>query len=79
MQFFSLLLKMIGARNTLEVGVFTDYSLLATALALPYDGRVVAIDTNRANYELGRPGSRRPASRTRSTSARATASLDVEH
>ncbi|KAL6661715.1 hypothetical protein ACP70R_001099 [Stipagrostis hirtigluma subsp. patula] len=55
MQFFSMLLKMIGARNTLEVGVFTGYSLLATALALPDDGRVVGIDVDRASYELGRP------------------------
>ncbi|KAL6644599.1 hypothetical protein ACP70R_016207 [Stipagrostis hirtigluma subsp. patula] len=55
MQFFSLLLKMIGARNTLEVGVFTGYSLLAAALALPDDGRAVGIDVDRASYELGRP------------------------
>ncbi|XP_040382995.1 caffeoyl-CoA O-methyltransferase 1-like [Oryza brachyantha] len=54
-QFFSLLLKMIGARNAVEVGVFTGYSLLATALALPDDGRVVAIDVSRDYYELGRP------------------------
>jgi predicted O-methyltransferase YrrM len=55
MQFFSVLLKMIGAKNTIEVGVFTGYSLLSTALALPADGKVVAIDVNREYYELGRP------------------------
>ncbi|KAK3123783.1 hypothetical protein QOZ80_8AG0635960 [Eleusine coracana subsp. coracana] len=55
MQFFSMLLKMIGAKRTLEVGVFTGYSLLATALALPDDGKVVAIDASREHYELGRP------------------------
>nr|XP_051202294.1 tricin synthase 1-like [Lolium perenne] len=55
MQFFSVLLKMIGARNTIEVGVFTGYSLLSTALALPADGKVFAIDVNREYYELGRP------------------------
>uniref|UniRef100_A0A0E0AX50 Caffeoyl-CoA O-methyltransferase n=1 Tax=Oryza glumipatula TaxID=40148 RepID=A0A0E0AX50_9ORYZ len=55
MQLFSVLLKMIGARNAVEVGVFTGYSLLATALALPDDGRVVAIDVSREYYELGRP------------------------
>uniref|UniRef100_A0A0E0QKQ3 Caffeoyl-CoA O-methyltransferase n=1 Tax=Oryza rufipogon TaxID=4529 RepID=A0A0E0QKQ3_ORYRU len=55
MQFFSVLLKMIGARNAVEVGVFTGYSLLATALALPDDGKVVAIDVSREYYELGRP------------------------
>ncbi|KAM0854187.1 hypothetical protein ACQ4PT_050589 [Festuca glaucescens] len=55
MQFFSVLLKMIGARYTIEVGVFTGYSLLSTALALPADGKVVAIDVNCEYYELGRP------------------------
>ncbi|CAL5063797.1 unnamed protein product [Urochloa decumbens] len=39
-QLFGLLLEMLGARNTIEVGVFTGYSLLATALALPDDGKV---------------------------------------
>ncbi|TVT96707.1 hypothetical protein EJB05_58064 [Eragrostis curvula] len=55
MQFFSMLLKMIGTKDTLEVGVFTGYSLLATALALPDDGKVVGVDSNREWYELGRP------------------------
>ena len=39
-QLFGLLIEMLGARNTIEVGVFTGYSLLATALALPDDGKV---------------------------------------
>ncbi|KAM3206925.1 hypothetical protein ACQJBY_062230 [Aegilops geniculata] len=55
MQFFSVLLKMIGASNTIEVGVFTGYSLLTTAIALPAGGKVVAIDASREYYELGRP------------------------
>uniref|UniRef100_A0A0A8ZX96 Caffeoyl-CoA O-methyltransferase n=1 Tax=Arundo donax TaxID=35708 RepID=A0A0A8ZX96_ARUDO len=55
MQFFSVLLKAIGAKNTLEVGVFTGYSLLVTALAIPDDGKVVAIDRSREYYEVGRP------------------------
>uniref|UniRef100_R7W5H2 Putative caffeoyl-CoA O-methyltransferase n=1 Tax=Aegilops tauschii TaxID=37682 RepID=R7W5H2_AEGTA len=42
-------------RNTIEVGVFTGYSLLATALVLPEDGKVVAIDVNRKDFELGLP------------------------
>jgi predicted O-methyltransferase YrrM len=45
-QFFQVLLGAIAARNTLEVGVFTGYSSLVTALALPPDGRVVACDLN---------------------------------
>ena len=37
----SMLLKITNAKNTLELGVFTGYSLLSTALALPDDGRVM--------------------------------------
>ncbi|WP_039739556.1 O-methyltransferase [Saccharomonospora halophila] len=43
-RFLATLVRAIGARRTLEVGVFTGYSLLATALALPPDGEVVALD-----------------------------------
>jgi caffeoyl-CoA O-methyltransferase len=42
----ALLVKLIGARRTLEIGVFTGYSSLAVALALPEDGRVVACDVS---------------------------------
>jgi O-methyltransferase len=41
-----LLARLIGARRTLEIGVFTGYSALAVALALPADGRVVACDVS---------------------------------
>jgi caffeoyl-CoA O-methyltransferase len=43
-QFLQLLVKAIGARRALEIGVFTGYSSLAVALALPEDGRVTALD-----------------------------------
>lgn len=43
-QLMGLLLQLLGARRTLEIGVFTGYSTLVTALALPEDGRVVACD-----------------------------------
>lgn len=39
-QFLSMLLKIMNAKKTIEVGVFTGYSLLSTALALPDDGKV---------------------------------------
>jgi predicted O-methyltransferase YrrM len=45
-QFMMLLVKLIGAVKTLEVGVFTGYSSLCTALALPPNGRIVACDVN---------------------------------
>ncbi|CAN6851680.1 unnamed protein product [Brassica oleracea] len=51
--FLSMLLKIINAKNTLELGVFTGYSLLTTALALPEDGRITAIDIDKKAYEVG--------------------------
>ena len=46
-RFMTLLLSCLGARRTIEVGVFTGYSTLITALALPNTGRIVACDINR--------------------------------
>ncbi|XP_019420388.1 PREDICTED: caffeoyl-CoA O-methyltransferase-like [Lupinus angustifolius] len=54
-QLVSMLLKLINAKNTIEIGVYTGYSLLSTALALPHDGKVLAMDVNREYYELGLP------------------------
>jgi caffeoyl-CoA O-methyltransferase len=45
-QFMALLARLLGARRVLEVGVFTGYSSLAVALALPADGRIVACDVS---------------------------------
>ena len=45
-QFMALLVRLLGARRCLEVGVFTGYSALATALALPADGLLVACDVS---------------------------------
>ncbi len=42
----ALLMHLIGARRTIEIGVYTGYSALAVALALPEDGRVIACDIN---------------------------------
>lgn len=43
-QFMAMLVKLIGARTTVEVGVFTGYSALCVAMALPADGRVIGCD-----------------------------------
>ncbi|MBD2104897.1 O-methyltransferase [Leptolyngbya sp. FACHB-261] len=45
-QFMGLLLQLIGATRVLEVGVFTGYSSLCMALALPPEGKIVACDVS---------------------------------
>lgn len=51
----SLLLKLVNAKKTIEIGVYTGYSLLLTALSLPNDGKIIAIDVDRSSFELGLP------------------------
>jgi caffeoyl-CoA O-methyltransferase len=53
-QFFQLLIRMLGARRTLEVGVFTGYSSLSVALALPPDGRIIACDVSEEYTSIAR-------------------------
>lgn len=43
-QLMALLVQLMGARRCLEIGVFTGYSSLAVALALPPGGSIVACD-----------------------------------
>ncbi|MCH7943443.1 MAG: class I SAM-dependent methyltransferase [Proteobacteria bacterium] len=45
-QFMALLVELMGAVRCIEVGVFTGYSSLAVALALPPEGRIVACDVS---------------------------------
>ena len=45
-QFLALLMKLMNAKKTLDIGTFTGYSALVVALALPADGEVYALDVN---------------------------------
>ena len=53
--FLAFLVRLIGARNALEVGTFTGYSALAVALALPKGGKLVACDISEEWTSVGRP------------------------
>jgi predicted O-methyltransferase YrrM len=54
-QFMALLVRAIGARRCIEVGVFTGYSALTVALALPADGHILACDISDEYTRVGRP------------------------
>jgi predicted O-methyltransferase YrrM len=43
-QFMAWLVTLIGAKRTIDIGVFTGYSALVVALALPEEGQVIACD-----------------------------------
>ncbi len=45
-QFMRLLIEILGAKKTLDIGVFTGYSALSVALALPSNGKVIACDVS---------------------------------
>jgi predicted O-methyltransferase YrrM len=45
-QFMGLLMRLMEARMTIEVGVFTGYSSISVAMALPDDGKIIACDVS---------------------------------
>ena len=49
-----LLVRLIGAKRTLEIGTFTGYSALAVASALPGDGRLIACDVSEEWTQVAR-------------------------
>jgi len=55
LQFLQNLCRAIGAKKTLDVGVYTGYSSLSIALAIPEDGKVIALDIDEKIPEVGRP------------------------
>jgi predicted O-methyltransferase YrrM len=54
-QFMALLVRLLGARRAVEVGVFTGYSALCVALALPADGHILACDVSEEYTRTARP------------------------
>ncbi|RZC13789.1 putative caffeoyl-CoA O-methyltransferase [Glycine soja] len=59
-QLMAFLLKLLNAKKTIEVRVFTGYSLLLTALTIPNDGKIIAMDLDRKAYEIGLPFIKKP-------------------
>jgi len=53
-QFMQLLVRLTGARRAIEVGVFTGYSSLAVMLAMPPDGRLLALDVSEEYTAIAR-------------------------
>lgn len=54
-QFMQMLVRLLGANQTIEVGVFTGYSALAVALALPDTGHMVACELEEKWPRIGQP------------------------
>jgi predicted O-methyltransferase YrrM len=52
--FLALLVRLLGARRTLEVGTFTGYSALAVASVLPADGKLIACDVSEEWTQIAR-------------------------
>jgi caffeoyl-CoA O-methyltransferase len=52
--FLRFLVRMTGAKRVLEIGMFTGYSALAMAEALPADGQLITCDINPDTTEMAR-------------------------
>src|SRR5215510_658640 len=53
-QLLQLLVQLLRARKTLEIGVFTGYSSLWVALGLPAEGKIIACDVSEEYTAIAR-------------------------
>lgn len=54
-QFMALLIEMLNAKKTLDIGTFTGYSSLVVALAMPADGKVITCDVSMQWPTIAKP------------------------
>jgi len=52
--FLKMMTQLVGATRVLEIGMFTGYSALCFAEAIPADGRVVTCEIDESSAALGR-------------------------
>ena len=50
--FLHLIIKIANIKNVLEIGTFTGLSTLSIALALPDDGKLIALDKNKETNKV---------------------------
>lgn len=53
-QFMALLVTLLNAKKTIDIGTFTGYSALVVALALPENGKIIACDMNEETADIAK-------------------------
>jgi predicted O-methyltransferase YrrM len=53
-QFMSMLVKIIGAKRTLDIGTYTGYSSLCVALSMPEDSITITCEVSEVSAEIAR-------------------------